>query len=177
MVFITEYDEVTGATGLVLNRPLHGTLADLEAKGMLGRSSNFSQSPLASLPLYTGGPDLIDRGILSVMHGRLEIASGTPHEPLMGVYVGDVHDYLKGVEGEEEMSDVRLFTGCIRWKPGELESEVDEGSWFCISASPLYALKHCIQLPKPLWVEIMQSQGNLFAKIARQVYNEEDEQT
>lgn len=167
-----------GATGIVLNRPLNGTVQELETAGIFGRSSRFSSTVLGPQPVYAGGPDLIESGLMTALYGNRELHVVGAQEPLDGIFIAEVDKFLSCLDGgaaTTEVADARLFTGCIRWGAGELEREVDEGSWYCISASPLFALKHCIQLPKPLWVEIMQSQGKPFAKIASQVYDEDGE--
>ncbi|CAN8075051.1 unnamed protein product [Agarophyton chilense] len=179
VVFLTSYSEDDGATGLVLNRPFKGTAAELESAGMFGRSSALGTTALATEPVYAGGPDVSDYGILTALHGDIALLHGLSIlQPLHGVYISDALQMLARVP-QTEMSSVRLFAGCIRWKQGELEREVDEGSWFCISASKHFALKHCLQLPKPLWIEIMESQGHPFAAIANQVLEQgrEDEKS
>lgn len=160
-----------------MNRPLRGTAAELEADGVFGRSSNLSATTLGSQPVYLGGPDLIESGVVTLLHGNRHLDTTDTRQPLDGVYVGAVSNFLDGIEsGLVKPSEGRLFSGCLRWGPGKLEREVDDGSWYCVSASPLFALKHCIQLPKPLWVEIMQSQGKPFAQIAKQVYDDDNEE-
>lgn len=165
-MLVTHYDRDTGATGLVLNRPLAGTAEEIEATGIFGRSLNVTSTPFAEQPVYIGGPNLLQKGILSVLHSDKQIAG--QHQPLEGVFVCDLA-YFLSFSHKTDFSNARLFSGCIRWPPGALENEVDEGSWYCVSASELFALKHCIQLPKPLWVELMQSQGGVFERIANRV--------
>lgn len=166
VVFLTSYNPDVGATGLVLNRPLQGTASELESMGMFGRSARVSDTPLSEEPVYAGGPDVSGTEIITAMHSDLGLLNGLSiQQPLRGVFITDALQLVRRVP-QSDMSSVRLFCGCIRWKKGELEREVDDGSWFCISASKLFALEHCIQLPKPLWVEIMQSQGQPFAAIA-----------
>ena len=159
-----------------MNRPFRGTAAELESSGLFGRSTDFGRSAFADQPVYIGGPDSIESGVLSVLHGDDALYDKKKmSEPLEGVYVGRVTDVPDGVG---DVSKMRLFAGCLKWSAGVLEKEVEEGSWYCISASNLFALEHCIQLPKPLWVEIMQGQGDPFAKIAGLVYKEDsDEET
>lgn len=158
-----------------MNRPLRGTAAELDAIGMFGRSARLQEAALADQPIYVGGPDTLKSGILAALHGNADIVEGmSVRQPLEGVYLEDATEMLRRVP-QTDFSSVRLFAGCIRWRKGELESEVDDGSWFCVSASNLYALEHCIQLAKPLWVEIMQSQGQPFAKIAEKMLENESE--
>ncbi|KAI0566811.1 hypothetical protein FGB62_6g326 [Gracilaria domingensis] len=173
VVFLVSYSRENGAAGLVLNRPLKGTAAELEAVGMFGRSTALSTTALANEPVYAGGPDVGESGIITALHGDVALLNGLSiQQPLYGVYITDALQLVKRVP-QTEMSSVRLFAGCIRWKPGELEREVDEGSWFCVSASKLFALEHCLQLPKPLWIEIMECQGHPFAAIANRVLEQE----
>lgn len=177
VVFLTKYEEGVGATGLVLNRPMLGTVAELEKDGNFGFSSNLASTALGSQPVYIGGPDQTDSVHLSVLHSNSTVQVDGTQEPHNGVFLTEAEKFLANSEDmtQADAANARLFMGCIRWEPGELESEVSEGSWYCIAASPMFALKHCIQLPKPLWVEIMQNQGMPFAKIASQVYEEENE--
>lgn len=143
---------------------------------MFGRSSKLSDTVMGTQPVYIGGPDLIETGVVTVLHGNGRLNVSRTRQPLEGVYVGDISHYLTGIEsGLAKPAEARLFAGCLRWDRGELEREVDEGSWYCVSASSSFALEHCIQLPKPLWVEIMQCQGKPFAQIASQVYKEDKE--
>lgn len=137
--------------------------------GMFGRSARVSNTSVANEPVYAGGPDLCETKIITAMHSDLGLLNGLSiQQPLPGVFITDALQLVQRVP-HSDVSSVRLFSGCIRWKKGELEREVDDGSWYCISASKLFALEHCIQLPKPLWVEIMQSQGQPFAAIAARV--------
>lgn len=170
VVFLTQYDPSVGATGLVLNRPLKGNAKELEDSGLFGRSLNISDTEFRDQPVYIGGPDIFDRGVLSVIHSDYKLG-GT--QPLDGVYLCDVNQYLS-LNGSSEVSEARLFSGCIRWKPGQLESEVDDGSWYCISASEQFVLKHCIGLPVPLWREIMVCQGGLYEQIANRLYEKDE---
>lgn len=171
-MFLHHYDSSTGSSGLVLNRPLEGTAKELEASGLFGRSLNISDTDFADQPVYNGGPNTLEKGVLSVVHSDYRVG-GT--QPLDGVFVCDVAQYLS-LNSLKDCSDARLFSGCLRWPPGALESEVSDGSWYCIAASELFVLEHCIGLPKPLWVEIMQCQGGLFERIANRVYNTTDDE-
>lgn len=167
------YEPSVGATGLVLNRPLKGSAKELEMSGVFGRSLGIAETGFADEPVYIGGPHTLEKGILSVVHSDHK-AGGV--QPLDGVFICGVDQYLS-LNSSMNYSEARLFLGCLRWPAGELESEVGDGSWYCISASELFALKHCIQLPKPLWVEIMQCQGGPFELIANRVYNRSKEES
>lgn len=170
-MLLTEYDEANGATGLILNRPFGGTAEDLAATGLFGRSLDISSTNFAKQPVYLGGPNSLQKGVISVIHSDESVGG---EQPLDGVFVCDIGQFISSATGSVDCQAARLFSGCIKWTRGTLESEVDEGSWYCVAASELFALKHCIKLPKPLWVEIMQSQGGTFERIANRVYDTDD---
>jgi putative transcriptional regulator len=175
VVFVTRHDE-TGSIGLVLNRPLAGTAAKLESTGLFGRSTTFRNSALANAPVYLGGSDaLIDDAPVAVIHAAGAGLNRTI-EPLAGVFTSSIDVVMPLIHsGELKAEQVRLFSGCIRWRPGQLRSEVESGEWFAASASSAFPLSPCIGLTTPLWRELMQVLSPVHAKIAQKVYGEESE--
>lgn len=184
VVFLVDHTPAGGTTGLVLNRPLRGTLKPLMNSGVIRTEGDRelptdAVSTLGDAPVYLGGPDMYEGSPLLVLE-----ATGTDNrhgsrawtEPRTGVQVAALDSAFSGRAGtpvDPPSSSARVFAGCVKWGAGKLEAEVDSGEWFVFSASTKYATEHCIQLPKPLWREIMESTGDPFAKIARQVYGED----
>lgn len=154
----------------MLNRPLQGTAQELEASGLFGRSLNISKTEFKDQPVYIGGPNTLQKGVLSVIHSDMKVGG---IQPLDGVYLCDLAQYLS-LNSAKETSDARLFFGCTRWEPGALEDEVDEGSWYCVGASEQFVLKHCLSLPVPLWKEIMICQGGVFKQIANRIFKSDE---
>lgn len=173
VVFLASHDE-TGTIGYILNRPLAGTCAQLASTGLFGRSTDLTSSVLASAPVYLGGPDAIgDHAPVAVIHSGSKSVDGSI-EPLSGVFMSSIDVVKPLVEsGELPLDDVRLFSGCVRWRPGELLAEVEAGEWFAASASSAFPLSHCIGLPTPLWRELMSSMSEVHKKIAQNVYGED----
>ncbi|MGE9311798.1 YqgE/AlgH family protein [Niabella sp. CJ426] len=116
VVFIAEHNE-QGALGFVINKIFNRTLNDLV---------EFSGSP--AFPLYEGGP--VDQEHLYFVHHRSDlIPGGTPI--IDDIYLGG--DFKKTIEQINNNSltskDIKIFIGYCGWDTGELEAEIEEGSW------------------------------------------------
>ena len=53
-------------------------------------------------------------------------------------------------------SEVRLFAGYAGWTVGQLEAEVEEGSWWVVEALPSDAFT---DRPEELWRDVLRRQG------------------
>ena len=60
------------------------------------------------------------------------------------------------------------------WAPGELQQQVAAGAWWCAAGCRALALKQCLQLPVPLWLEVLCLMGGEQAEAARAEYQGED---
>jgi putative transcriptional regulator len=115
IIFLTEYNE-KGAVGFILYKPFQRQLNDLE---------EFKHSP--DFPLYIGGP--VDKEHLFFLHRRPDLITG-------GAKIDDVFyggDFKQAVaainDGLVTTADIKLFIGYCGWDAGELEAEMEEGSW------------------------------------------------
>jgi putative transcriptional regulator len=54
------------------------------------------------------------------------------------------------------VSEVRLFAGYAGWTAGQLEDEVEEGSWWVLDALPSDAFT---DRPEQLWQDVLRRQG------------------
>ena len=121
IIFIKEYND-DGAVGLMINRPFCRSLNELE---------EFSQS--LSFPLYHGGP--VDEEHLFFLHRRPDVITGTT--PVSDdIYWGG--DFEKAVQGINQQvltaGDIKIFVGYCGWNAGDLEAEIEEGSWTVLDA-------------------------------------------
>jgi len=152
-----------GALGVVIDRP-GGVAVDQ----LLPR-----WHPLATAPaeLFTGGP--VSRNSLiglvrlaSRRHGD-EDHPGRPDgwrllvdddRPVGTVDLNaDPAGYLESIVG------VRLFSGYAGWETGQLEDEIDEGSWYVV---PAEARDPISADPEGLWRRVLRRQGGALALVA-----------
>jgi putative transcriptional regulator len=105
-----------GAMGVVLNRPLGKRLG--EFKG------DFALGPLASTPIFTGGPVETEQLILAAWQSRKDAFQ--------------LHFGIDPVKAAELLGDestrLRAYLGYSGWSAGQLENELESGTW--IVASP-----------------------------------------
>lgn len=116
VIYITEYNS-NGATGFIVNRPYPRGFNELE---------EFKHS--IPFPLYEGGP--VDTEHLFYIHNQPKLISGGT--PVTGnTYVGgDFKQAVRFINNHSISSQhIKLFVGYCGWDEGELEAEIEEGSW------------------------------------------------
>jgi putative transcriptional regulator len=109
-----------GSIGFVTNMPLHKSLHEL---------TQFNQSK--PFPLMDGGP--VDREHLFVVHKRPDLIGGgeqITNDLYLGGNMEEVIDALNNKGASNQ--DIQLFIGYCGWDAGELEAEIEEGSWLII---------------------------------------------
>jgi len=127
LTYICEHSE-QGALGVVVNRPIDMTLQVLfDQIGV-----PLENPPVASLPLYFGGPVQADRGF--VLHQPVGEWSST-------LAVGDEiglttsKDILEAVGQGEGPSRFIVTLGYAGWAPGQLEHELLQNAWLNVPAN------------------------------------------
>lgn len=123
VIYLTEQN-TNGAIGFVVNKLFDRPLHALE---------EFKHSPY--FPLYDGGP--VDREHLFFLHRRPDlieegIATGN------GIYSGgNFSQAIRHINNHRlTVKDIRIFIGYCGWDAGELEAEIEEGSWTFAEESP-----------------------------------------
>jgi len=156
VIFIFAHD-AGGSAGVILNRPTQYSLGQLEEfKDLMPEMSDC--------PLYFGGD--VGPECTQVIHGIPGLEDS--REIMNGVYMGGTASIQESVRsGKSTPNDFRWFLRFAGWGPGQLESEVEAGVWYLASCSKKFVLKQCIQLPKPLWNEVMEHMGPPYSDIAR----------
>lgn len=154
VVLLLDYDD-GGALGVVLNRPT-GTGVDEPVP---------EWEPLAVEPgvVFVGGPVLQGAAIAI---GRVASEVSTPPAPdgflpLFGA-LGTVDLTLDPGE-VGQLDAVRIFSGYAGWGPGQLEAEIEEGSWVVVDADPDDVFSDD---PESLWEQILTRQGGTVAWLA-----------
>ncbi|MGB0372203.1 MAG: YqgE/AlgH family protein [Opitutales bacterium] len=117
VVLISAHSEEDGALGVVINRPMEQSLSQFDG--------GFSYSELADVPLYVGGPVSSRELILTAWQWRLE-------EGRFQLHFGVSPDRAKELSLDNSEIDLRGFVGYSGWGKGQLEDELEQGSWVVI---------------------------------------------
>ena len=115
-ILIVEHDEA-GTIGFVTNKPFGKSLHEL-----------IEYNHVKPFPLMDGGP--VDRDHLFVLHKRPDLIDGGKQIP-NGLYLGgDMNQVIQAINtGGANPQEIQLFIGYCGWDNGELEAELEEGSW------------------------------------------------
>jgi putative transcriptional regulator len=148
VVLLSAHDE-KGAMGVVLNRPTGKRLGQLNAE--------FALSPLASVPLFEGGPVDTDRLLLCAWRFHPD---GTGFQLMFGI------DPEKAVELQsQEGMQLRAFLGYAGWTGGQLENELGQNTWV---VSPLMANVLELDQNETLWRAILTGLGHHWKLLAEE---------
>lgn len=149
VVLIGEHDE-RGAVGIVLNRTLEVTvedavpaLADLTAPGDT---------------LFEGGP---------VEPGQAVLVVDVTDPAILDVPVFGTVGFLTGevsTDVRPRVRRARIFVGHSGWAPGQLEAEMEGGSWIVEPATPEDVFTDD---PDALWRRVLERKGPEYASVAR----------
>lgn len=120
VVLVASHAE-TGALGLILNRELDSDLVDVW--------SRISSEPCVRLEnLHHGGPV---PGTLMALHDRRSLANLIVADDL---YVATELNAMEALAASDE-GRAYFYVGHSGWGPGQLEHEIQEGSWLIAPAT------------------------------------------
>ena len=131
VILLIDHDD-EGALGVVLNRP-----TEVSVGGPLPGWDLLAADPAV---VFSGGPV---QPVAAVGIGRTAEGVGTldlSQDPL---------------EAAREVDAIRIFSGYAGWSPGQLETEIDEGSWIVIEGSPDDVMS---EEPEGLWEHVLERQ-------------------
>ena len=122
VILLSAYSEREGSVGVIFNRAIGQTLGEYDP--------DLATSTLASVPLFVGGPVATDQLILvawkwSVTEGTFKLYFGIDGEKAQSIFKEDPAFQLRG------------FLGHAGWTEGQLDAELNEGSWLlsgCLAA-------------------------------------------
>jgi putative transcriptional regulator len=125
VVLLLDADE-NGALGVVLNRPSTVPVSDVLEPW----------APVVAQPdvLFQGGPVSVE-GALAV--GRLRSSDDAPvgyREVTDDIGVIDLDTPVELIDGS--LAGLRIYAGYAGWGAGQLEGEVEEGSWYVVPSLP-----------------------------------------
>ena len=151
VIFLCEHQDDKGSFGLVLTRPMDREVGDFIE--VLGKSS---------LDLFYGGPVQPDTLHFLHKHGELIDSAIKVQE---NMYWGGNFDLIQALilAGEASSKTTRFFAGYAGWGPGQLESEIDEGSWILTTAPTEVILETS---PDLLWRTLLRRMGGPYALLS-----------
>jgi putative transcriptional regulator len=115
-ILLVQHNEA-GSLGFVTNKPFEKSLHEL-----------IEFNHVKPFPLMDGGP--VDRDHLFVLHKRPDLIEGGEQIP-NGLYLGgNMEQVIEAINTKStNKQEIQLFIGYCGWDVGELEAEVEEGSW------------------------------------------------
>jgi putative transcriptional regulator len=141
VVLVVEHDD-RGAIGVIVNCPRD------QSEGIWQRRSTKRRWP-EEPRLYFGGPVT---GPLMAVHADGALAG---IEILPGVFFEGEEEHVFTLMPSTEQP-YKAFTGCVRWRPRQLEYEVEYGIWRAIPATA---------------AEIFSNEDNLWERLSRQAFD------
>lgn len=117
-----------GAMGIVVNRPLELTLADVFEQMEIG----VTDKAIGQKPVFAGGPVNTERGF--VLHSTTE-----PWHSTMRITdeisITTSRDILEAIAGGKGPDEALVALGYAGWGGGQLEAEIAQNSWLASPAS------------------------------------------
>jgi putative transcriptional regulator len=118
-LLIVEHNE-SGSVGFVTNKLFGKSLHEL---------IEFSHSK--QFPLMDGGP--VDRDHLFVLHNRPDLIEEGKEIPNGLYFGGNMEQVVQAINTRAaDKEEIQVFIGYCGWDAGELEAEIEEGSWTII---------------------------------------------
>jgi putative transcriptional regulator len=145
--------EPGGAMGVVLNRATEVPVCEV-----LGDWGRLARDPAV---LFEGGP-VQPESAICVARVRRETARPPGFQPFFG-QLGTVDLGGEPDQVQPCVDGLRVFAGYAGWAPGQLEAEIESGSWFTFEALPGDAF---MTRPDDLWTMVLRRQGGMIAAVA-----------
>jgi putative transcriptional regulator len=142
-----------GALGVVLNRA-----TEVQVSEVLGNWGGLAGEPAV---VFEGGP-VQPEAAICLARARPGVGELAGFSRVSGT-VGTVDLSSDPETMRKDLIGVRVFAGYAGWSPGQLEGEIDSGSWFVFDALPGDAFAN---RPDDLWSMVLRRQGGLMAAVA-----------
>lgn len=149
VVLLGEHGE-EGAMGVILNRA--STITVEEAVPPIGALVDPGEI------VYVGGPVQPQAVVVLADFVDPDLAETVVVETV-GFLPGEVED----AAAVGELRGLRVFAGYAGWAPGQLEAELEEGSWVVVQAQPSDVFT---TEPETLWSRVLKREGGNLAVLA-----------
>lgn len=152
VVLLVEHED-GGAAGVVLNRA-----TEMPVVEVLAGWAGLAEEPSV---VFEGGPVQAESAVC-LARTRPGVGDIRGFSRVRGV-LGTVDLSLDPGRIQQHLAGIRVFAGYAGWEPGQLESEVETGSWFVFDALPSDPF---VARPDDLWPMVLRRQGGLTAAVA-----------
>lgn len=157
VVLIVEHEVEEGTLGIVLNRP-----TTIGVDQVLEQWTELATDPSV---VFKGGPVAPNSALaLAMVPGKDEpvgwrALDGAPSLARLGLLDLDAPPRLLA----PAISSLRVYAGYAGWSPGQLDTEIDEGAWYVVTAEPgdVFAAD-----PDRLWRQVLRRQDGDLAFLA-----------
>jgi putative transcriptional regulator len=141
-----------GSVGFIMNKPLDMRVDEL-----------IEDFPEFDAKVFFGGP--VQTDTIHYIHNVGELLEDS-FKVTEGVFWGGDFDKLKFLIVSKLIrpENIRFFVGYSGWSEGQLDSEMQYGSWLLADMDSNYLFK---TRPKKLWQQVMHNKGNAFTIIAQ----------
>lgn len=152
VVLVCENDDKEGTVGFILNKPM-----DVPVNSLLKDFPEFESH------CYYGGPVATDT--IHYIHDAGDIlAESIPVQDNL-CWGGDFEQLKLLIErGLILPSNIRFFVGYSGWSPGQLDAEMETGSWIISEMDMNYAFYNT---PQRLWKNSLINKGNVYTVISQ----------
>lgn len=128
VILLFDHD-AEGAFGLTLNRPV----GRLEISDFLDGIGKDGADVGGSIEVYSGGP--VQQRVPFLIHSDEYVSNDTSHRA-GGAAITLNEEILRAIGSGDGPVYSRLVLGYAGWAGGQLEGEIDRGSWYVIDSDP-----------------------------------------
>ena len=155
VLLLLQHSDGDGALGVVLDRPSGTAVGEV--------LPSWSHVVAAPAVVFVGGPvqpeAAICLGLSRTGRATSPHLAPLPGDPLLSTVDLDADPQLV----QPLLRGLRVFAGCAGWSPGQLEGEVEEGSWWVLDSLPGDAF---VAAPALLWRQVLRRQQGRLALYA-----------
>ncbi len=150
VVILTAHEE-DGSLGFIINRQLDVFVDEL-----------VSDFPEFRARVYFGGP--VQTDTIHYLHNLGDLLEDS-QQVARGVWWGGNFENLKFLisNGMVTPDNIRFYIGYSGWGEGQLEDELEMGSWVLAESDPNYVFS---SQPDKLWQQVLTHKGNTYSVIA-----------
>lgn len=150
-VLLCEHDE-EGSVGFVMNKPLNVRIDEI-VEGF----------PEFDAEVSLGGP--VQTDTIHYVHNIGDLLEGSL-KVIDGIYWGGDFDKLKFLIAQQLIlpHNIRFFVGYSGWSEGQLDDEMQYGSWLVADMDANYLFKSPAE---SLWKQVMYNKGDAYTVIAQ----------